>query len=267
MKNPFQHGVFVRHAASVLMSSALVVPGLASTLDPTPISFNSGGQTRVFDGVPIRMPRFLSKPRAYQLSAIDTAYLVRTPDDTCGLYTWAIFTISDGGGPVPHVHYSDNEWFLTENNNGIRIYMPKDHAKPLIPGEIPGLNVPIQPTGSEVLQPFSAMYSPRGVVHYYTNQSGSVQSGFHNIWQPGLGMIGVLEIFDKAFKSGRSLSRNELMQATGLWGIPHDSEGGMVGTNDFRQISGPMASHQNHLSDLQKLIDDGEICYPSGLDQ
>ncbi|MFM7676916.1 MAG: hypothetical protein ACKO5F_15350 [Synechococcus sp.] len=218
---------------------------------------------KTFAGQPIRMPRFLKNPRAYRLSAIDTAYLVRTPADTCGLYTWAVFTVSDGGGPVPHVHYSDNEWFLTENHTGIRIFMPKTHSKPLIPGEIPGLNVPAQETGSGVIPANSAMYSPRRVVHYYTNESGKVQSGFHNIWEPGLGMLGVLDAFDRAFKAGRPLDRNQLMLETGLWGIPHDSAGGMVGTSNFRQIRGPMAAHENHLAHLQKLIDDGEKCFPA----
>lgn len=242
---------------SALLAFSGTPPVAAEAVPP-----GAAGSVKTFAGQPIRMPRFLKNPKAYRLSAIDTAYLVRTPADTCGLYTWAVFTVSDGGGPVPHVHYSDNEWFLTENNTGIRIFMPKQHSKPLIPGEIPGLNVPAQETGSGVIPANSAMYSPRGVVHYYTNESGKVQSGFHNIWEPGLGMLGVLEAFDRAFKAGRPLDRNQLMLETGLWGIPHDSAGGMVGTSNFRQIRGPMAAHDNHLADLQKLIDDGEKCFP-----
>ncbi len=254
---------FRRQVLNVTLALGVFIPGIITATFAKPVSLGSGGKIEKFDGISIRMPRFLKNPKAYQLSAIDKAYLVRTPDDTCGLYTWAIFTLSDGGGPVPHVHYSDNEWFLTENNTGIRIYMPKNHSKPLIPGEIPGLNVPHQETGSGLLKPYSAMYSPRGVVHYYTNESGTVQSGFHNIWEPGLGMVSILQAFDDAFKAGRQLDRKELMEITGLWGVPHDSEGGMVGTKDFRRVKGQMAHHANHLADLQKLIDEGEKCYPS----
>ena len=263
MGNKNQSFKFRNQAINLILTLGIFAPGLSTSISAKPISLGSGGEIKKFDGNTIRMPRFLKKPKAYQLSAIDTAYLVRTPDDTCGLYTWAVFTISDGAGPVPHVHYSDNEWFLTENNTGIRIYMPKNHTKPLIPGEVPGLNVPAQATGSGLLEPYSAMYSPRGVVHYYTNQSGVVQSGFHNVWEPGLGMIRILKAFDDAFKNGKPLERKELMEITGLWGVPHDSDGGMVGTKDFRQIKGQMAHHDNHLADLQKLIDEGEKCFPS----
>ena len=58
------------------------------------------------------MPRFLKHPLIFQLSPTDRVTIYRSPKDTCGLYTWGVFTVSNGGSPVPPIHDADKEWFL-----------------------------------------------------------------------------------------------------------------------------------------------------------
>lgn len=227
----------------------------------SPDAVSSSRSTQVFSGQLLRLPRFLEKPRIFHLSPTDTVTIYRTPADTCGLYTWGVFTVSDGKGPVPHIHYADQEWFLSEGQGGIRIFLPREPVGPMLPGQVPGLNAPIQVTGSALLSAYEAMYSPQGVVHYYTNESGRPVGGFHNVWAPGYGMIGVFDVFDQAVKAGRQLTQQDLMAKTGLWGTPHDSSGAMVGTRDYRAIRGPIAKYPANLQQLQELIDDGERCF------
>ena len=218
-------------------------------------------RSQVFSGETLRMPRFLKHPLIFQLSPTDRVTIYRTPQDTCGLYTWGVFTVSNGGGPVPHIHYADKEWFLTENQGGIRVFLPKDPLPSLVPGQVPGLNGPSQAMGSTLLPSHAALFSRQGIVHYYTNESGERLSGFHNVWAPGYGMIGVFQVFDQAVKRGQPLDPQELMAQTGLWGTPHDSAGVMVGTSDYRKNPGPGVTAPTNLKQLQALIDKGESCF------
>lgn len=241
--------------------------GLATTLSTIFTSMPllaANPPSQVFSGETLRMPRFLKHPQVFQLSPTDSVTIYRTPADTCGLYTWGVFTVSNGGGPVPHVHYADKEWFLTESQGGIRIDLPKDPIPSLVPGQIPGLNVPSQAMGSTVIGPHAAVFSRRGIVHFYTNQSGQQVKGFHNVWAPGYGMVGVFKVFDQAVKTGHQLTPQEVLVQTGLWGTPHDPTGGMVGTSDYRTIQGPAIQAPTNLKQLQALIDQGERCYSNG---
>jgi hypothetical protein len=186
-------GAFV----TVLAALVATMPVLAAD-SPKP-------RSQVFSGETLRMPHFLKHPLIFQLSPTDRVTIYRTPKDTCGLYTWGVFTVSNGGGPVPHIHYADKEWFLTENQGGIRVFLPKDPLPALVPGQVPGLNGPSQAMGSTLLPNHAALFSRPGIVHYYTNESGERLSGFHNVWAPGYGMIGVFQVFDQAVKRGQPL--------------------------------------------------------------
>jgi len=224
---------------------------------------DDGRRIHTFSGVPIRLPRFLSNPKAYSLSPNTVVHLVRTPADTCGLYTWGVFKMSSGEGPPPHIHYADQEWFLTEQQGGVRIFLPRHKTAKLVPGQIPGINAPVQPMGSALIPPNSAVYSPKAIVHYYTNESGQTIDGFHNVWEPGFGIIKIFEIFDQATRSGQRLSNDDLLKQTGLWGVPHSGDGSMTGTTQFRLIRDPIARLiETNLKQLQELIDRGERCFP-----
>jgi hypothetical protein len=54
----------------------------------------------------------------------------------------------------------------------------------------------------------------------------------------------------------------ELIEKTGLWGVPHDVTGKEVGQADFKAIRGPMHANPSNLQQLQRLIEAGERCYP-----
>ena len=244
---------------SVMVLAAFV--GLVGAQDAVKSEVKSS-DTQTFSGVPLRMPRFLSKPKIYHLSPTDTVEIYRTPADTCGLYTWGIFKVSNRKGPPPHVHYADNEWFLTGAQGGVRIFLPQKPTKQLLPGQIPGMNVPPQAMGSMLIPARSAVFSTKGIVHYYVNEAGKQIEGFHNVWEPGYGMVKIFETFDQATKAGRTLSHQELLQLTGLWGVPHDNSGKMVGTRDFVKSQAAITGGvSNNLSRLQTLIDNGEKCF------
>jgi hypothetical protein len=119
--------------------------------------------------------------------------------------------------------------------------------------------------GSALIALNSAVYSPKAIVHYYTNESGQTIDGFHNVWQPGFGVIKIFEIFDQATRSGKQLSNDELLKQTGLWGVPHSGNGSMTGTTQFRLVRDPITRPiEANLKQLQELIDKGEPCFSGG---
>jgi len=125
--------------------------------------------------------------------------------------------------------------------------------------------------GSSVIDLGDVMYSPTANVHYFTNENPAPIEGFVNVWAPGFGMRRMFDSFKMVnFKFSSSAmggmingeAAQELIEKTGLWGVPHDVTGKVVGQSDFKDIRGSVYSNPSNLKQLQQLIEAGERCYP-----
>lgn len=219
----------------------------------------------------LRYPRYLNNPETKQLGPGSSVVFWRTTDDTCGLYTWGEFVVAPGQGAPPHLHYGDEEWFIPTKPGKIRMFSAKNGPHAYRNGELPGFNATPEQMGSSVIDLGDVMYSPTANIHYFTNENPVPIQGFLNIWAPGFGMRRVFDSFkqvDFKFSSsmmGGMISGNaaqELIEKTGLWGVPHDVTGKEVGQADFKAIRGPMHANPSNLQQLQRLIEAGERCYP-----
>jgi hypothetical protein len=217
-------------------------------------------------GVKITMPRFLRNPRSFKTAGGDVLVMLRTPEDTCGLYQISETIAPHDAGPPPHFHYDTAEWFLPTEDSTFRIYGTQE-AKPLTPGLLPGVNAPVPKMGSITIGKGEVAYSPKGTVHFWYNESTSQQDirGFYNIWTPANGVTdwfaGVNNVNGSTIQLPLPGPQATTLQ-TALWGVPHDPTGSFVGRTDYRNIRGPVASDGNHLAELQNLFDRGELCYP-----
>ena len=217
--------------------------------------------------VHVTMPRFLRNPRVFQTGGGDKLVMLRTPEDTCGLYQISETIAPYDVGPPPHFHYDSAEWFFPTEDSTFRIYGTQE-AKPLTPGQLPGLTAPVPAMGSLSIGKGDLVYSPKGTVHFWHNESTSKQEirGFYNIWTPANGVTdwfaGVNNLNGSTAQLPLPGPQATTLQ-TALFGIPHDPTGSFVGRSDFRNIRGPVSSDGNHLQELQDLFDRGEACYPS----
>ena len=217
-------------------------------------------------GVKITMPRFLRNPRTFKTAGGDMLVMLRTPEDTCGLYQISETIAPVDVGPPPHFHYEAAEWFFPTEDSTFRIYGTQE-AKPLTPGLLPGVNAPVPKMGSITIGKGDVAYSPKGTVHFWHNESASKQDirGFYNVWTPANGIndwfAGVNNVNGSTAQLPLPGPQATTLQ-TALWGVPHDPTGGFVGRSDYRNIRGPVASDGNHLQELQDLFDRGEACYP-----
>jgi hypothetical protein len=218
-------------------------------------------------GLKVTMPRFLSKPRKFKTAGGDVLVMLRTPEDTCGLYQLSETIAPYDAGPPPHFHYDTSEWFLPTEESRFRIYGTQK-AKPLTPGQLPGVTVPAPAMGSIVIEKGGLAYSPKGTVHFWHNESSNRDDirGFYNIWTPANGVNNWFAGESSVNGSTAPLAEVPGPQATllqtALWGVPHDPTGRFVGRSDYRNLRGPVASDGNHLAELQELFDRGEACYP-----
>lgn len=254
--------------SGVLPASAqfFAIPSFSHTL-----TFDRGVKQRLVYDFPqlntrVVMPRFLAKPRVFQTGGGDQLVMLRTPEDTCGLYQLSETLAPHDSGPPPHFHYASAEWFFVSEDSRFRIYGTQEQ-RPLRPGQIPAVNAPVPAMGSIELGKGGVAYSPKGTVHFWHNESSTRKTirGFYNIWSPA---DGVTQWFDGVNNvDGSSASLNlpgpqATTLQTALWGVPHDPTGRFVGRADFRSIRGPVASDGNHIAELQDLFDRGEACYP-----
>jgi len=217
-------------------------------------------------GVELTMPRFLRNPRSFKTGGGDVLVMLRTPEDTCGLYQISETIAPYDAGPPPHFHYDTAEWFFPTEDSTFRIYGTQE-AKPLTPGLLPGVNAPVPKMGSVSIGKGDIVYSPKGTVHFWHNESSSKQDirGFYNVWTPANGIndwfAGVSNVNGSTAQLPLPGPQATTLQ-TALWGVPHDPTGGFVGRSDYRNIRGSVASAGNHLKELQDLFDRGEACYP-----
>ncbi|MCP9775921.1 hypothetical protein [Cyanobium sp. WAJ14-Wanaka] len=212
------------------------------------------------------MPRFLKNPRQFTTAGGDVLVMLRTPGDTCGLYELSETIAPNDAGPPPHFHFASSEWFLPTEPSTFRIYGTQE-ANPLTPGQLPGVNAPTPKMGSLVIGKGELVYSPKGTVHFWHNESPNREDirGFYNIWNPANGVndwfAGVSDVNGSTAVLPLPAPQATTLQ-TALWGVPHDPTGTFVGRSDYRNIRGPVASDGNHLQELQELFDRGEACYP-----
>ena len=218
-------------------------------------------------GVSLTMPRFLKNPRLFKTAGGDVLVMLRTPQDTCGLYQMSETIAPYDAGPPPHFHFDTSEWFFVTEESKFRIYGTQE-ANPLKVGELPGINVPVPAMGSIELNQGGLAYSPKGTMHFWHNESTNRADirGFYNIWTPANGVNQWFSGINNIDSGNAPLPipgpQATLLQ-TALWGVPHDPTGSFVGRPDYRNIRGPVASTDNHLAELQDLFDRGEACYPT----
>ena len=218
--------------------------------------------------VHVVMPRFLAKPRVFQTGGGDQLVMLRTPEDTCGLYQLSETIAPNDVGPPPHFHFASSEWFFATEESNFRIYGTQQ-ANPLQPGQLPGVNAPVPAMGSITIGKGGLAYSPKGTVHFWHNESAAKTPirGFYNVWTPANGVTDWFDGVNNVDGSTKALNLpgpQATTLQTALWGVPHDPTGRFVGRADYRNIRGPVASDGNHLAELQDLFDRGEACYPKG---
>lgn len=237
----------------------------------TPTIRRGGNERIVYDfpesGVKVTMPRFLKNPRQFTTAGGDVLVMLRTPEDTCGLYQISETIAPYDAGPPPHFHFDSAEWFFPTEDSKFRIYGTQE-ANPITPGFIPSINAPVPKMGSVLIDKGEIIYSPKGTVHFWHNESKTREDirGFYNIWTPANGIndwfSGVNNVNGQSDDLPIPGPQATTLQ-TALWGVPHDPTGAFVGRSDYRNIRGPIASDGNHLEELQDLFDRGEACYPA----
>jgi hypothetical protein len=221
----------------------------------------------------LRLPRYLKNPERKLLGPGSSVVFWRTTDDTCGLYTWGEFTVAPEQGAPPHLHYGDEEWFIPTRKGPIRMFSASQSPKTYAIGELPGFNTYGESMASVVIDQDDVFYSPAGRIHYFANENKLPVEGFLNVWAPGFGMRNVFDSFKMAsftFMSRQAdadfkeANQRLLLEKTGLWGVPHDLSGRMVGRSDFLATTDRLRPSPSNLGRLQSLIDAGEACYPKG---
>lgn len=213
----------------------------------------------------LRLPRFLPT------NETRGNVFRRTWEDTCGLFDILVGQyLGAGEGPPPHVHYADEEWFFPWGEGSVRMYAGQKSIK-YLPGQVPGFNAPITVPGSASIKKGDILYSPVGVVHWFSAEDKGVYN-FIQVHAYGYAMPKIIaaggnpEIFN---------DDRRFLEYTGLWGIPHDKSGKMVGMKNltsntewppvegtYRSATGPVKLFDPDLKRLQKMFDDSERCYP-----
>ncbi|KAI7845822.1 hypothetical protein COHA_000732 [Chlorella ohadii] len=190
----------------------------------------------------------------------DNKVFARNFNDTCGLYT---LVINDGdvGGPPPHIHLAEDEWFFPTGQGQVRLYHPAPGTwRRYIPGELPGINVPAQQMGSTLLKRGGIFLSPHGTPHFFTRSDSDTRvTNFMAVHHLGMNAKAVVAM-------GGPQSNNtdqEVMEQSALLGVPLDQAGKFVGNANYTSIRGDVARFDPQLERLQRLFDAGEACFPA----
>lgn len=212
-----------------------------------------------------------------QTDVTGTKSFVRTYRDTCGLYS-IVFSkeVPAGAGPMPHVHYADEEWFLPgAPGDVVRIHAeeqapagnisssarspdPERRYTEYKPGQVPGFNMPPVEVGGVEVPYGSIAHAPVGTAH--TWKAATPLTNFMAIWSIGW-----------ATEAGVNIPVSEpdptkVLEQTGLWGVPTDrTEARMFagGKTWMENARGPIALPPvtwANLARLQDLFDRGEAC-------
>ncbi|KAF8064478.1 Ttll6a [Scenedesmus sp. PABB004] len=215
----------------------------------------------------LRLPRFLPTNKT------SGNVFRRTYDDTCGLFDILNGELLTAGqGPPPHVHYYDDEWFFVIGEGSVRMYAGHK-PKAYFPGQLPGHNAPVNKMGAASIKKGDMLYSPRNQVHYFSTENKVTD--FIQVHAYGYAMPLIIAA---AFDPEIGGDPRRFLEYTGLYGIPHDLTGKMVGMKplptpeqwppsegDYRSASGPVQSFPAQLKRLQAMFDASERCYPKNV--
>ncbi|WIA38506.1 hypothetical protein OEZ86_001828 [Tetradesmus obliquus] len=177
----------------------------------------------------LRMPRYLKNP---ELDVLGKKKFARTFDDTCGLYG-IVFSpfVPAGGGPPPHIHYADHEWFLPgQDGDVVRVHAQAASTGPYQtyqPGQIPAVNMPAIKVGGVEVAYGGIGYSPPNTPH--TWKASTDLHNFMAIWEFAWGMKPAVNIPES------ETNATVVMQLTGMWGLPTDNTAAMFGGPQFVQ--------------------------------
>lgn len=233
----------VEAASTRVLQSQPVAATVNSTADPftqRQTVYVDVGKKRQF---PLRFPRMKPLP-----AGAATAFRLDV-NDTCGLFT-LFHTVyqKQGSGPPPHIHYSEDEYFISAGPGSTRVFTHQKATK-FVAGRLPGLNVPPIEAGSAVLTGTGngvdkwggqLVFSPVGSVHYFVRET-DIQD-FFTVYLDGFTDQDIIN-----YVIYGNPSPEQLLLYSGLYGIPHDMTGKFVGYNDstgtakpYRQARGPI---------------------------
>lgn len=219
----------------------------------------------------LRLPRLLKKP---EKAAAGTASWARTFNDTCGLYAITLHkALPAGGGPPPHIHHSQTEFFLpTTPGDTVRMFSEaqqqgKATLRKYQPGEVPGYNLPpVAPVGHLDVPYGRIAYSPPNIPHSW--KAVNNMTNFMAFWIDGFNMIPSVDI--PAVAAAKGASPTQVLFETAVWGSPTDITSTMFGGPQYvaeavakkRRAALPAATAEL-LKGLQERFDKGEACYPA----
>lgn len=117
-----------------------------------------------------KFPEIPPDPTGFSIltPASETFKFVKTGATTCGQYAMVEAIIPPGGGPLPHIHHWQDEWFYFPDGGltlgtGSNLYPDLD--------QVPGVNLPKERFHQVLTQPGQLFYSSRYHVHAFTNAS------------------------------------------------------------------------------------------------
>ena len=154
----------------LLAGAALVGPASAQHTSSAPAS------------APYKLPSYsveknpvvISKPSGNRMT------FLRSLKSTCGKYVLVSIDAPGETGPVPHIHYADDEWFyLTEGTSTLLMQAETTRWRP---GQRPGENAPAVTFHAFTLQQGQLAYGPAGMVHQYKNETKDMVRNFIHIW-------------------------------------------------------------------------------------
>lgn len=210
----------------------------------------------------LRMPRYLANPKT---DSLGTGIFSRTYYDTCGKYGLIVHPFTPAGpkGPYPHVHYSTLEYFIPLENGTLRIFIQADTAplKTYEAGKVLGVNGldPVSPMGHVDVPGGSVAIGVKAVPHTWRVIEDA--SNFVVFFVDGWGMEETINI------PQMNDNLTEVLGQTAVWGTPFDLTNGMFGGPDYvtralEHKSGLPGTTRKDMKLLQKLIEEGEACFP-----
>lgn len=209
----------------------------------------------------LRMPRYLKNPRT-DYSGGTT--FPRTYNDTCGLYGITFHPhVPEGGGPDPHLHLSDEEYFMPVTPGDVlRVFTqagPK-HPRKYQPGEVPGYNLPpVSPMGHVDVPAGTIAFSPPNTPH--TWKAATSLTNYVIFWLNGFVMEPSINI------PQMSKNATQVLWESALWSSPTDITSVMFGGPDYltraleRDSNLPSVT-LGQMRRLQDRFDRGEDCFP-----
>ncbi len=115
----------------------------------------------------------------------------RTGATTCGKYLISKAIVPPDAGPLPHFHYSFDEWFYAPDGGitlykGVTAYPDKD--------KVPGVGAEKDVLQSVDMEPGDLIYIPRHYLHAFINKSNKSQV-LYMIWTPDNEEVSMLNYF------------------------------------------------------------------------